>query len=138
MLRSALRVRWRAVVSIPPMRNARPTPTSPTAAEPEQPVVFDSASIPEATRDAPDTGFVALSHEAIFASAPAPERCDACGRALPVPEEDDGGYAVRGQGVYRWVRGDEARFEKAPLCPSCAAAIGMTALARWEIEEEEG
>jgi hypothetical protein len=37
-----------------------------------------------------------------------------------------------------WARGDSVRFEKAPLCASCASAIGMTALARWEIEEEEG
>ena len=43
-----------------------------------------------------------------------------------------------GQGVYLWARGDEVRFERAPLCPSCASAIGMTALTRWEIEEEEG
>ncbi len=43
-----------------------------------------------------------------------------------------------GEGVYLWARGNEVRYEKAPLCPSCAAAIGMTALARWEIEEEEG
>ena len=34
--------------------------------------------------------------------------------------------------------GDETRLETVPLCTACAAAIGMTALARWEIEEEEG
>jgi hypothetical protein len=43
-----------------------------------------------------------------------------------------------GLGVYLWARGDEIRFEGAPLCTACASAIGMTALARWEIEEEEG
>jgi hypothetical protein len=37
-----------------------------------------------------------------------------------------------------WTRGDQVRFEKTPLCPECASAIGVTALARWEIEEEEG
>jgi hypothetical protein len=68
--------------------------------------------------------------------AEAPPRCDACSGPLP-PEEDDG-FQLRGQGVYLWTRGDEVRFEKVPLCPSCASAIGMTALARWEIEEEEG
>jgi hypothetical protein len=45
---------------------------------------------------------------------------------------------VPGQGVYLWARGDEMRIESVPLCASCASAIGMTALARWEIEEEEG
>jgi hypothetical protein len=63
-------------------------------------------------------------------------RCDACGS--PVPRGDDDGFAVAGQGVYLWTRGTEVRFENVPLCPICAAAIGMTALARWEIEEEEG
>jgi hypothetical protein len=99
---------------------------------------FESASVPAAARDADDAGYVVVSHESLFESSSAVERCDACGSVLAPQEEDDGGYGVRGLGVYHWVRGDEARFEKAPLCPSCAAAIGMTALARWEIEEEEG
>lgn len=63
--------------------------------------------------------------------------CDACGRPVPRDEDDDG-FAVPGQGVYLWTRGDEVRFEKAPLCASCASAIGLAAWARWEIEEEEG
>jgi hypothetical protein len=62
--------------------------------------------------------------------------CDACGGPV-VPDADDG-YSLPGEGVYLWTRGDEVRFERAPLCASCAAAIGMAALARWEIEEEEG
>jgi hypothetical protein len=61
--------------------------------------------------------------------------CDACGGPV---EDDDEGYSLPGEGVYLWTRGDEVRFERAPLCASCAAAIGMAALARWEIEEEEG
>jgi hypothetical protein len=65
-----------------------------------------------------------------------PIECDACGAPV-VPDEDDG-YSLPGEGVYLWTRGDEVRFERAPLCASCAAAIGMAALARWEIEEEEG
>jgi hypothetical protein len=64
-------------------------------------------------------------------------RCDACNTALPAVDEDDG-YDLPGHGIYVWTRGEEVRFEKVPLCPSCASAIGMTALARWEIEEEEG
>lgn len=63
--------------------------------------------------------------------------CDACGR--PVTGADDGdGYAVPGEGMYLWTRGDEVRHEKVPLCASCASAIGLAAWARWEIEEEEG
>jgi hypothetical protein len=62
-------------------------------------------------------------------------QCDACGCDLDAEQELD---QLGGRGVYMWTRGDEIRFEDAPLCPSCASAIGMTALARWEIEEEEG
>jgi predicted nucleic acid-binding Zn ribbon protein len=64
-------------------------------------------------------------------------RCDACGGALRDADESEG-YGIEGRGVYMWRRGGESRFESAPLCASCASAIGMTALARWEIEEEEG
>ena len=64
-------------------------------------------------------------------------RCDACG-AVVTPPGDDEGFDVPGQGLYLWTRGEEVRFEKAPLCGSCASAIGVTAMTRWEIEEEEG
>ncbi len=78
------------------------------------------------------------SHEALFAEE-RQVQCDACGAALEDSGEDgDEGFGVRGSGVYVWTRGETVRFEQAPLCPSCASAIGMTALARWEIEEEEG
>jgi hypothetical protein len=83
-----------------------------------------------------DETFVVASHEALFAEGDEP-RCDACGAPLP-PTDDDEGFQVPGSGLYVWTRGTAVRFEKAPLCPSCASAIGMTALARWEIEEEEG
>ena len=76
------------------------------------------------------------SREAAIAAAEEP-RCDACGAVLP-PVDEDEGFDIPGVGVYMWTRGTEARFEKVPLCASCASAIGMTALARWEIEEEEG
>jgi hypothetical protein len=85
-----------------------------------------------------DGELVVASHEALFATE-SEARCDACGAPLPPPAEDEGDdFRVRGHGVYLWTRGDELRFEKAPLCAECASAIGMTALARWEIEEEEG
>lgn len=86
---------------------------------------------------AADTGeFVVASHEALFEPA-GPARCDACGEPLDGDEPAEG-YGVRGQGAYLSARGDQVRFDEVPLCPSCASAIGMTALARWEIEEEEG
>jgi len=85
------------------------------------------------------------SHEDLFSSVQEhePTRCDACGSAVasPAPTDEEGAdatYGLPGEGVYLWTRGDEVRFERVPLCPSCASAIGMTALARWEIEEEEG
>jgi hypothetical protein len=82
-------------------------------------------------------GMVIASHEVLFAS-PVETRCDACNRPLADRGDADEGFDVPGEGVYLWARGEEVRFERAPLCASCASAIGMTALARWEIEEEEG
>ncbi|HEY3817341.1 MAG TPA: hypothetical protein VGL81_09235 [Polyangiaceae bacterium] len=83
-----------------------------------------------------DEPCVVASHEALFAEDRQPP-CDACGAARPAADEDDG-FGLSGTGVYVSTRGTEVRFEKVPLCTSCASAIGMTALARWEIEEEEG
>jgi hypothetical protein len=81
-------------------------------------------------------GFVVASQDDLFVRDET-VRCDSCGVELEA-DGDDEGFGVRGHGVYVWTRGDEVRFEKAPLCASCASAIGVTALARWEIEEEEG
>lgn len=89
-------------------------------------------------------GFVVAGHEALFEreGQPTPssdgDRCDACGVAIEAASEDDEGYAIGGRGRYLWTRGDERRNEEPPLCPSCAAAIGMVALHQWNIEEEEG
>jgi hypothetical protein len=58
------------------------------------------------------------------------QRCDACDGPL------EGEPA--GRGLYMWTRGDEVRFEEPALCDECATAIGVTALATWAIEEEEG
>jgi hypothetical protein len=81
-------------------------------------------------------GLVVASHEVLFEQVES-AHCDACGRQVPIDDEHDR-YDVPGRGVYLWRRGDYVHLEKAPLCASCASAIGMTALARWEIEEEEG
>jgi hypothetical protein len=79
---------------------------------------------------------VALGHEVLFSEDPAASECDVCGER--VTEDDGEAHAVAGRGLYVWARGDEIRREEPPLCPSCATALGLTALARWEIEEEEG
>jgi len=61
---------------------------------------------------------------------PAPEEpvCDACDRRI---EGEPGG-----RGYYVWARGEEVRRETPPLCASCAQAIGIAALAMWELEED--
>lgn len=54
--------------------------------------------------------------------------CDACGKIV---EGEPAGH-----GLYVWTRGDETRYEEPPLCSSCANAIGLAALAQWELEED--
>jgi hypothetical protein len=63
-------------------------------------------------------------------TAAAPLVCDAC--CKPILGEP------AGSGLYVWTRGEEVRYEEPPLCAECAKAIGLAALAQWEIEEEEG
>ena len=86
----------------------------------------------------PPNGFVTASHAVLFQEEAA-KRCDVCGEDLSADEaEAEEGYDVRGRGLLVWTRGEERRYQEPPLCPSCAAAIGVSALTRWEIEEEEG
>ncbi len=66
------------------------------------------------------------------------DACDVCGVALPDEDDDDDALITGGRGLYVWSRGGEVVYEEPRLCASCAMAIGMSALARWEIEEEEG
>jgi hypothetical protein len=89
-------------------------------------------------RKGPGTGTqgISASHEILFQTSES-HACEACGGSLP-ERHDDEGYELPGSAVYMWTRGDAVQFEKAPLCASCAAAIGVAALSRWEIEEEEG
>ena len=112
-----------------------PANTPPAAAEAPAQAVGGVAS--EEAPAAP--AFVVGSHEMLFVEVAATQ-CDACGEALVEPDGGEGaeGYGIPGRGVYLWARGEETRLETVPLCASCASAIGMTALARWEIEEEEG
>jgi hypothetical protein len=63
-------------------------------------------------------------------SGPTELRCDACDCAIEGEPS--------GRGLYMWTRGDEVRFEEPALCGPCAMAIGISALAAWSVEEEEG
>ena len=86
-------------------------------------------------------GFVTASHSILFAE-PAKNRCDVCHDEFA--GDDDGDHQdhqehrVSGRGLLVWTRGEERRYQEPPLCPSCASAIGLSALQRWEIEEDEG
>ena len=62
--------------------------------------------------------------------SPTELRCDVCDE--PIEGEP------QGRGLYMWTRGDEVRFEEPALCARCSTAIGVTALAAWDVEEEEG
>lgn len=79
-------------------------------------------------------GFVTVSHAVLFEEGE--EHCSVCGERLA--SEDDEGTQVRGRGLLVWSRGEERRYEEPQLCPACASAIGVSALQRWEIEEDEG
>lgn len=113
----------------------RDLPSNPTSAPAESPSkAADPASAKEAQ---PATEPLSVgSHEALFVEVPS-SLCDACGESIAESDGADG-YGIPGRGIYLWARGEETRLESVPLCASCASAIGMTALARWEIEEEEG
>jgi hypothetical protein len=85
-------------------------------------------------------GFVTAGHAVLFEDAEA-RRCDVCAGALDAPKHDDADDAeenASGRGLLVWSRGDERRYQEPPLCAACATAIGVSALQRWEIEEEEG
>ncbi|MFO0669331.1 MAG: hypothetical protein U0235_06865 [Polyangiaceae bacterium] len=96
------------------------------------------------TKDAKVGAFFVAGHDILFHAplgngGPADDapRCDACGEPVGRDDDDDG-FAVSGRGRYVFTRGDELRAEEPPLCASCAAAIGMTALHLFTIEEDEG
>ena len=56
--------------------------------------------------------------------------CDACD--APIDGEPEG------SGLYFWTRDGESRWEEPALCGACATIIGVSALRRWEIEDDEG
>jgi len=82
---------------------------------------------------------VSASHAVLF-EAPK-DCCSVCSSALGEDfgeSDEDQPSRVRGRGLLVWARGEERRYEEPELCPRCASAIGVTALHRWEIEEDEG
>ena len=89
---------------------------------------------PAPVKAAPTTTFVTATHEVLFQKAESPA-CDACG--LPVLKDAEGSTSPSGSGLYVWVRGDDIRYEEPPLCADCAAAIGLTQLRLWEMEDDE-
>lgn len=82
-------------------------------------------------------GFVTAGHAVLFEES-TQACCDVCGAPMNALPDDEEGPLVSGRGLLVWARGDERRYQEPPLCPSCASAIGVSALQRWEIEEEEG
>jgi hypothetical protein len=106
-----------------------------TAKQPRQ--SLSSPGLPAVT--APETPALAVSIDHVadvalqsqrFAAGATELRCDVCDE--PIEGEPTG------RGLYMWTRGDEVRFEEPALCAQCATAIGVTALAAWAVEEEEG
>ncbi|MDB5216558.1 MAG: hypothetical protein JWO86_4485 [Myxococcaceae bacterium] len=89
-------------------------------------------------------GFVTAGHSVLFEDVES-HRCDVCATSLRADDAsdadsdaDDREHHVTGRGLLVWSRGEERRYQEPPLCSGCAAAIGVSALQRWEIEEEEG
>jgi len=90
-------------------------------------------------REMSDPVLTVIDHAVLFAEdAKSASRCDVCGEDVDLQADGDDGVGIAGRGLYLWTRGDEVRREEVPLCPSCGTAIGVMALAQWDMEEEEG
>jgi hypothetical protein len=123
--------------------NEKPLPSPATRTdEREEAVLAGSAGEPcppAATSIAAERSPVTVthvSHEVLFDEPPL--QCDVCDAPLHGDETDDQENAFAGRGLYVWIRGGKVVYEEPPLCANCGTAIGMSALARWDIEEEEG
>jgi len=119
-----------------PVTDAKPPAAEASSVAEREGASDGAAQAPAAPASEAVTETFVASHHALFAEESS-SLCDACGGPLG-DAESTAGYGLQGRGVYLWARGDETRLESVPLCPACASAIGVTALARWEIEEEEG
>lgn len=80
-----------------------------------------------------------FGHEVLFQARERPP-CDACGEEMPPPAEegDLGSPEDWGTGVHLRLQGDGVVLQSLPLCPACAAAIGLTAQAEWAAEDDGG
>jgi hypothetical protein len=107
-----------------------PCDRSPQSGDPTPPP-GSASPLPKAA----STSFVTVTHRILFADEG--PRCDVCGDRL-FNDDEDPDTALTGSGLYIWSHGGQIVYEEPPLCASCGTAIGMSALARWEIEEEEG
>ena len=127
--------------------NEKPLPSPAARAdEREETVTAAVATVVTGEPDAPATSatpretlpvsFTHVTHEALFVDPAL--RCDVCDVPLTGDDRDDSEHAFAGRGLYVWIRGGQTVYEEPPLCAACGTAIGMTALARWDIEEEEG
>ena len=100
-------------------------------------IVANMSDLPKGS--GPAAGFVTAGHAVLFEDADA-NRCDVCAAPLDHASEgdDEDRPDVTGRGLLVWARGEERRYQEPPLCSACAAAIGVSALWRWETEEDEG
>jgi len=117
----------------------------------------EMSELPKVSGGGVVAGFVTAGHSVLFEDAES-HRCDVCSATVFAhadasadadsdarARDEDGfesgpqsGPHVAGRGLLVWSRGGERRYQEPPLCSGCAAAIGVSALQRWEIEEEEG
>lgn len=81
--------------------------------------------------------FFTVGHSVLFTDVEA-HRCDVCAEPVSDDNEEEEGFDVKGRGLLVWSRGEERRYQEPLLCAGCATAVGVSALQRWEIEEEEG
>ena len=70
------------------------------------------------------------THRALFQDE-GERRCDACDAVISADQCDGG------SGLFVWTRGEEVRYEEPPLCEKCGPAIALSAMRRWEEEDEE-
>jgi hypothetical protein len=73
------------------------------------------------------------THRALF-QGEGERRCDLCDAIISTLSSDANDC---GSGLYVWTRGTEVRYEEPPLCGTCGPAIALSAMRRWEEEDEE-
>jgi hypothetical protein len=125
-------------------RMAPGTPSEDLLSEPESgaeasPKTAPTQTAKPAAPDAPKvpiTGLVSATHAILF--EPSGPRCDVCDTPLDATADREDEAEVGGHGLYVWVRHGEVVYEEPPLCAGCAAAITISALQRWAVEEEDG